>query len=490
MPSLSRPSRIACTEEEAMTRTLLPRDPTHVGECVCCACDAVGAANTSARPTWRRPPRARVPILDTGSAAGRSHLCRVVERHSASPEIGREDVRSTLRRCSGLIPFALPPARIIHGTAWPSAPAPASDRTRSARPSGPAAWAKSIGRETRSWIARSQSRSCQTCSSRTPIAFARFQREAKTLASLNHPNIAHIHGLEESGGIVALVMELVEGEDLAHRIARGPIPIEDALPIAKQIADALEAAHEQGIIHRDLKPANIKVRPDGTVKVLDFGLAKAIDPVGSAPNVSQSPTITTPAMTQAGMILGTAAYMSPEQAKGRAADKRSDVWAFGCVLYEMLTGARAFEGDDVTDTLASVLRADPIWTALPATTPSLIRRLLRRCLEKHRNRRLHDIGDARLDLEESLSGVFDGVTPVAASPQVRWRRAAATATIASLATGVAVWSISRPTPSAPARTQRFTISVPASAPYAGPAGGELAISPDGTRLVYPRDDGR
>jgi hypothetical protein len=194
-------------------------------------------------------------------------------------------------------------------------------------------------------------------------------------------------------------------------------------------------------------------------------------------------------MTQAGMILGTAAYMSPEQVKGRAADKRSDVWAFGCVLYEMLTGARAFEGDDVTDTLASVLRADPIWTALPATTPSLIRRLLRRCLEKHRNRRLHDIGDARLDLEESFSGVFDAVMPDAASPQVGWRRAAATAIIASLATGVAVWSISRPAPSAPARTQRFTISVPASAPYAGVAGGELAISPDGTRLVYAATTG-
>ena len=174
---------------------------------------------------------------------------------------------------------------------------------------------------------------------------ARFQREAKTLASLNHPNIAHIHGLEESDGVRALVMELVEGEDLAQRIARGAIPVDEALPIAKQIAEALEAAHEQGIIHRDLKPANIKVRPDGTVKVLDFGLAKAMEPTGVAsPSVSQSPTITTPAMTEAGMILGTAAYMSPEQARGKPVDKRTDIWAFGCVLYEMLTGQRAFDG--------------------------------------------------------------------------------------------------------------------------------------------------
>src|SRR5262249_49235821 len=171
---------------------------------------------------------------------------------------------------------------------------------------------------------------------------ARFEREARTLASLNHPNIGQIYGLEESDGIKALVMELVEGPTLADRIAHGPIPLDEALPIAKQIAEALEAAHEQGIIHRDLKPANIKVRPDGTVKVLDFGLAKALDPVASSPDVSQSPTITSPAMTQLGMILGTAAYMSPEQARGRPIDTRADIWAFGCVLYEMLTGRRAF----------------------------------------------------------------------------------------------------------------------------------------------------
>src|SRR5262245_21648734 len=189
---------------------------------------------------------------------------------------------------------------------------------------------------------------------------ARFEREAKTLASLNHPNIAIIHGLEKSRGTYALVMELVEGEDLSERISRGAIPIDEALPIAKQTGEALEAAHEQGIIHRDLKPANIKVRSDGTVKVLDFGLAKLADPAaatGANPSpLSLSPTITSPVlMTGVGVLLGTAAYMSPEQAKGRPADKRSDIWAFGCVLYEMLTGKRAFGGDDVSETLASVL---------------------------------------------------------------------------------------------------------------------------------------
>src|SRR5258706_10259847 len=230
---------------------------------------------------------------------------------------------------------------------------------------------------------------------RDPDRFARFTREAQTLASLNHSNIGAIYGIEESRDVRALVMELVEGEDLSQRIARGAIPLDETLPIARQIADALEAAHEQGIIHRDLKPANIKLRPDGTAKVLDFGLAKAMDPVGSAPNMAQSPTITTPAMTQAGMILGTAAYMSPEQAKGRAADKRSDIWAFGCVLYEMLTGKRAFEGDDVSDTLAAVLRGEPDWGALPADTPTPIGKLLRGCLRKDRRERVPAVAVAR-----------------------------------------------------------------------------------------------
>src|SRR5207302_3316850 len=213
---------------------------------------------------------------------------------------------------------------------------------------------------------------------------ARFTREAKTLASLNHPHIAGIYGLEESNGVTALVMELVDGEDLSQRIARGAIPIDEALPIAKQIAEAVEAAHEQGIIHRDLKPANIKVRSDGTVKVLDFGLAKLVDPVGAGlqtgPSVTQSPTITTPAMTQVGMILGTAAYMSPEQARGKAVDKRADVWAFGCVLFEMLTARRPFDGELISDVLASVLKSDPNWQMLPVDTPAALVRLLRRCL--------------------------------------------------------------------------------------------------------------
>ncbi|HYB94744.1 MAG TPA: protein kinase [Vicinamibacterales bacterium] len=232
---------------------------------------------------------------------------------------------------------------------------------------------------------------------------ARFTREAQTLAALNHPHIAHIHGLEESSGVRALVMELVEGEDLAQRITRGPIPIDEALAIAKQIADALEAAHEKGIVHRDLKPANIKLTPDGTVKVLDFGLAKALEPTsGAVPSsISMSPTFT--AGTQMGVILGTAAYMAPEQARGKAVDKRADIWAFGCVLYEMLTRRRAFAGDEISDTLAYVLTKEIDWTALPADAPPHVPRLLRRCLAKDPKRRLADIADARLEIEEAIT---------------------------------------------------------------------------------------
>jgi transposase len=252
-----------------------------------------------------------------------------------------------------------------------------------------------------------------------PDRLARFEREAKTLASLNHPHIAAIYGFEKSAHQHALVMELVEGEDLSQRLARGAIPLDEALPIAKQIAEALEEAHEHGIIHRDLKPANIKVRSDGTVKVLDFGLAKAIEPVGSSsPSASLSPTITTPAMTRAGMILGTAAYMSPEQARGIEVDKRTDLWAFGVVLWEMLTGARLFEGATVSDALAAVLRAEPPWAALPASTPAGIKRLLRRCLEKDRKRRLDSASVARLEIEETLTAVptIDGGAVAAAQP--------------------------------------------------------------------------
>jgi len=244
---------------------------------------------------------------------------------------------------------------------------------------------------------------------------ARFTREAQTLASLNHPNIAQIFGIEDSGGVRALVMELVEGEDLSVLIARrrysapatgvpesaaprgGHAPralgLDDVLPIAKQIAEALEAAHEQGIIHRDLKPANVKVRPDGTVKVLDFGLAKAMEPAGaSSADAMNSPTLTARA-TQAGMILGTAAYMAPEQARGRVVDRRADIWAFGAVLFEMLTGTRAFPGEDITDTLAAVVRADPDWSLLPTNLSPTLVVFLRRCLQKDPKQRIGDIRD-------------------------------------------------------------------------------------------------
>ncbi len=239
-----------------------------------------------------------------------------------------------------------------------------------------------------------------------PERLARFEREAKTLASLNHPHIAQIYGFEQSGTTSALVMELVEGEDLSERLKRGAIPLEEAVAIAKQIAEALEAAHEQGIIHRDLKPANIKLRADGAVKVLDFGLAKAIDPGLGTPgsvNLANSPTITSPAMTVRGTILGTAAYMAPEQAKGKPVDKRADVWAFGVVLFEMLTGHRLFAGDDPTEVIAAVIRQDIDWRALPDTTPPSLRRLLTRCLERDPRRRLRDIGDAQPDLAEALT---------------------------------------------------------------------------------------
>src|SRR5512143_505960 len=227
---------------------------------------------------------------------------------------------------------------------------------------------------------------------------ARFQREAQVLASLNHPNIAAIYGVEETNGTLALVMELVEGPTLADRIAAGPIPLVDALPLARQIAEGLEAAHERGIIHRDLKPANVKVTPDGLVKILDFGLAKVFEGESEASDLSHSPTLIKG--TQAGMILGTAAYMSPEQAKGKAVDKRSDVWAFGCVLFEMLSGQQTFGGETLTDTLAAVVRAEPDWNTLPATTPAAIRRLLQRCLTKDPKQRLRDIGEARIVLLE------------------------------------------------------------------------------------------
>jgi serine/threonine-protein kinase len=279
-----------------------------------------------------------------------------------------------------------------------------------------------------------------------PERLARFEREAQVLASLNHPNIAAIYGLEEGQGIRALVMELVEGDDLSALIARGPLPVSEALPIARQIAEALEAAHEQGIVHRDLKPANIKVRADGAVKVLDFGLAKAMDPAGiSAADPANSPTLTGRA-TQLGMILGTAGYMSPEQARGKAVDKRADIWAFGVVLYELLTGRLAFAGETVSDTLAAVLKTDPDWGALPAGTPPPLRRLLQRCLERDPRRRYRDIGDVRADLELDTS---PAEAPASGRRPARERRWQALAAVAALIAAAAV-VVSVLWPSAPA----------------------------------------
>jgi serine/threonine-protein kinase len=312
---------------------------------------------------------------------------------------------------------------------------------------------------------------------------ARFQREAEVLATLNHPNIAQVHGLEKSDGTLALVMELVEGPTLADRIAQGAIPIDEALPIAKQIAEALDAAHEQGIIHRDLKPANIKVRSDGTVKVLDFGLAKAMEPAsGSSASMSLSPTITTPAMTQAGMILGTASYMAPEQARGKAVDKRADIWAFGCVLYEMLTGKRAFDGEDIVDVLGAVARLDPDWTAIPDATPPVIRRLVRRCLEKDRKRRMADISTAVFLIEELRELPVDPARrPVASSPL--WMRAllalVAVGVVAAIA-GAAAWAIK---PSAVPLVTRSRLVLPEGQQFTTDSQA-VAIALDGTQLVY------
>jgi serine/threonine protein kinase/Tol biopolymer transport system component len=323
---------------------------------------------------------------------------------------------------------------------------------------------------------------------------ARFRREAQTLAALNHPNIAHVHGLEEAGNVRALVMELVDGEDLSVLIARG-LSIEDALATAKQIADALDAAHEQGIVHRDLKPANVKVRADGTVKVLDFGLAKMADPGGSGTDgsggrTSNSPTLTAHG-TQMGMILGTAAYMAPEQARGKSVDRRADIWAFGVVLYEMLTGRRLFEGDEVSDVLAAVLRQDVTWTALPATTPASIRRLLRRCLERDPRKRLSAIGDARLDIDEALNAPVGSDAPAAVLPALPpvaptlvsrlWPALAGIALTALVA--MLVWPKAAPASSSPGALARLSIlPPPGDSIYPDSTG--VAISPDGTMVAF------
>ena len=322
-----------------------------------------------------------------------------------------------------------------------------------------------------------------------PDRLARFTREAQILASLNHPNIAAIHGMEEAEGTRALVLELVEGPTLADRIAKGPIPLDEALPIAKQIAEALEAAHEAGVIHRDLKPANIKVKDDGTVKVLDFGLAKAFHPDASDPNMSMSPTISlTAAATQMGMVLGTAAYMSPEQAKGKVADKRADVWAFGVVLLEMLTGHRVFSGETVSETLAAVMMKEPEWGRSPADLPSKLDNLIRRCLQKDPRQRVRDIGDVRLAMEGAFETTVSELAGAPAVPQQSgWRQglplALGTLVVGSVVTGISVWTL-QSSPEPPSVT-RFTITLPASDVLSAAAAGQsVSLSPDGDTLVY------
>jgi Tol biopolymer transport system component len=328
-----------------------------------------------------------------------------------------------------------------------------------------------------------------------PARLARFEREARLLASLNHPSIAHLYGLETAtlpdGTSVRLIaMELVEGEDLAQRLKRGPIPVDEALAIAKQIAEGLEEAHEKGIVHRDLKPANVKVTPDGKVKVLDFGLAKAWEGPGAASSdLSQSPTLAQ-AGTAAGLILGTAAYMAPEQARGKAIDKRADVWAFGVVLFEMLTGRRLFEGETVSDVLAAVLKTEPEWAALPAATPSRIRGLLRRCLARDPKKRLRDVGEARLVVEEVLAGTAG---PEEASPSAlvgarawserSWMALALLASILAIAFGT-LWA--RSSLRGPGRTPvlRATIPLPPGLQLDGVGSPVLALSRDGRTLAF------
>jgi serine/threonine-protein kinase len=312
-----------------------------------------------------------------------------------------------------------------------------------------------------------------------PDRLARFKREAQVLASLNHPSIAAIYGFEESNGVQALVLELVEGPTLADRIAHGPIPLDEALPIARQIAEALEAAHAQGIIHRDLKPANVKVRADGTVKVLDFGLAKALDPHPGASDAFLSPTKTSPAMTRMGIIMGTAAYMSPEQARGSVVDARSDIWSFGVVLYEMLTGKTLFEGPTVSDTLASVLRADPEWARLPSGLPQPIRTLLGRCLQRDSKRRLQHIGDARIEIEELQSN--RGVSAPETKTPRRVGLAVAAALLSAAVVGTLAWSLKPTSPSSPLPT-RVVINTASGAPLVPSS--PLALSPDGRQLAY------
>ncbi len=311
----------------------------------------------------------------------------------------------------------------------------------------------------------------------------RFRREARLAASLNHPHIAAVHGLEEFGGTVALVMELAAGLTLAERLRRGPIPVVEAVPIARQIADALEYAHERGVVHRDLKPANIKIAPDDSVKILDFGLAKAVHGEAGATLIDDSATLSQTA-TECGVLLGTAAYMSPEQAKAKPVDRRADIWAFGCVLYEMLTAKKAFPGETVTESLAATLAQDPDWSQLPAATPMRVRVLLQRCLQKDPKQRLRDIGDARISLDEVLSGAPEAPSPAAShrnSPGLLWL-VSAVAVVFAVATAYLALTRARQRAHA-ADATRFQITLPGkfspSTPYY-----YFALSPDGRKLAF------
>jgi Tol biopolymer transport system component len=320
-----------------------------------------------------------------------------------------------------------------------------------------------------------------------PERLSRFQREARMLAALNHPNIATIHGLEQSGGTSYLVMELVSGETLAERVKRdGAVPVEEALGIAKQIAEALEAAHEKGIIHRDLKPANVKVTPEGKVKVLDFGLAKAFAGDATNEDIGNSPTLSR-AATMQGVILGTAAYMSPEQARGKACDTRTDIWAFGCVLYELLTGKQAFHGEDITDILAAVVRAEPDWQALPAATPTKVSDLLRRCLQKDKTLRLQAAGDARIEIHEALTAPPTAVVAIAAPATRIWRERLTQATAALFAVAAIAFAIGfvlrAPKPLQPLHVVRLSAETGADASLYTAYGPSVILSPDGTRLA-------
>ncbi len=316
-----------------------------------------------------------------------------------------------------------------------------------------------------------------------PERLARFEREARVLASLNHPHIASIYGMEESTSVKALVLELVEGQTLQDRIEAGPIPVDEALSIGKQIAEALEVAHEKGIVHRDLKPANVKIDPEGQVKVLDFGLAKALDPLAStsSPDISHSPTMSLG--TQAGMILGTAAYMSPEQARGKAIDRRADIWAFGVVLYEMLTGQRLFAGETVSDTLAAVLRHEISFDALPPATPPSVRSLLARCLDRDPKNRLRDIGEARIALEVAGHATPQQSPAAVAAPPASGRRSRAVAIGAAafaLALGLAAgWLLRRPAALASGAGARWALAIPDGFSLVGESSPNLAISADG-----------